>query len=51
MSFYNDRICVYYSTDKPTFEEYLTKKHKTEKEVENVVKTFSIIDKLIDILQ
>lgn len=49
--FYNNKVCVYYTSDHLSFEEVLTKKHKTAEEVHNTVKTLSIIDKLIDILK
>ena len=48
--FANDKVYVYYTTDKYTYEEVLTKKNKISEEIDIVCEKFNDVGKLIDIL-
>lgn len=50
ISFANNKVCVYYTTEKPTFEEVLTYQQNTEEEVRKTEKQLSMIDRLLDVL-
>ena len=50
LCFMNEKIYVFYTTDGPTYEEVLTKKHDVKEEVKKVEHIFNSVGKLIDIL-
>ncbi len=50
MSFYSDKIYIYFTTDSHSFEEVLTKKHDVGEELFKIEEKFNVIGKIIDIL-
>ncbi len=48
--FVSDKVYVFFTTEKRTYEEDLTKKHKTEEELDKIKEKFNVVGKLIDIL-
>jgi hypothetical protein len=50
LCFMNNKVYVFYTTDKPTYEEVFTKKHEVTKEISVTENSFNAVSKLIDIL-
>ncbi|MCR5543808.1 MAG: DUF3137 domain-containing protein [Eubacterium sp.] len=50
ISFHSGKVYVFYTTESPTYEEVLTKKHDVEKEIPKVHESFNAVGKIIDIL-
>lgn len=50
ISFINGKIYVFFTTDRPTYEEYFTKKNDVKEEMKKVRNEFNVVGKIIDIL-
>ena len=50
VSFHSNKVYVFFATDKPTYEEFFTKKNDVREEIHKVKSIFNDVGKIIDIL-
>lgn len=50
ISFLSDKVFVFFTTDRATYDEYFTKKNDVKEEMKRVQNEFNVVGKIIDIL-